>query len=143
MALAFKPCLCVHSQLPGLKFLDSRPVTEKERAEAGRVGQFMKVVTVTAEDVSRRTSFAIYLSTSRSCKLTVICPVSTQATKHKPNSFVYLVYVVHGLTVTTRLQMDAELRRQADSRPSAPSQFSPLPQESRSAENHRGELSTC
>jgi len=76
--------------LPGLKFLDSRGVSDKERTEAARVGKFMKVVTVTAED------------------------------------------------------MEAEFARQADSgAKNSASQFSPLPQESRNAENHRGTIGTC
>ena len=60
------------------------------QAEAERVGKFMKVVTVSAED------------------------------------------------------MDAELRRQAaTSGAEQGSQFSPLPQEARSAESHKGTLGTC
>lgn len=79
----------LHS-LPSLKFLDSRQVSAKEKAEAERVGKFMKVVTVSAED------------------------------------------------------MDAELRRQAaTSGAEQGSQFSPLPQEARSAESHKGTLGTC
>lgn len=37
--------------LPGLKFLDSRATTKAEHAEAQRVGQFMKVVSVSQDDV--------------------------------------------------------------------------------------------
>lgn len=37
--------------LPGLKFLDSRATTAAELAEAQRVGQFMKVVKVSTEDM--------------------------------------------------------------------------------------------
>lgn len=78
--------------LPKLKFLDSRPVSDRERTEAARVGQFMKVVTVSGED------------------------------------------------------MDAELRRQAESTAAANSgqqQFSPLAQESRDPAQHRGTIGKC
>jgi hypothetical protein len=78
----------LHS-LPGLRFLDSRAVTDAERAEAIRVGKFMKVVTISSED------------------------------------------------------MDAELRRQAAGQQQEVSQFSPLPQEAKSAENHKGTIGTC
>ncbi|XP_022081346.1 leucine-rich melanocyte differentiation-associated protein-like [Acanthaster planci] len=37
-------------RLPGLKFLDSRQVTQKERKEADRVGSYMRVVRVTADE---------------------------------------------------------------------------------------------
>lgn len=76
--------------LPNLKFLDSRPVTEAERAEALRVGKFTKVVTVTAED------------------------------------------------------MEAEFKRQEQAqRSKTQSQFSPLPTDTRTADNHKGTIGTC
>lgn len=78
--------------LPALKFLDSRPVSATERQEALRVGQFMKVVTVTSDD------------------------------------------------------MDAELRRQAAVSSAAVSlerQFSPLPQDTRAPDSHRGTIGKC
>lgn len=37
--------------LPGLKFLDSRATTKTEIAEAQRVGKFMKVVTVSQDEM--------------------------------------------------------------------------------------------
>src|SRR5690606_25217151 len=40
--------LVVH-RLPGLRFLDSRPVTEAEREQARRVGPFMRIVRPAAE----------------------------------------------------------------------------------------------
>eukprot|EP00039_Didymoeca_costata_P018218 m.332626 g.332626 ORF g.332626 m.332626 type:complete len:280 (-) comp16973_c0_seq1:65-904(-) len=77
--------------LPNLKFLDSRPVTEFERKEADRVGRYTKVVTVTADD------------------------------------------------------MEAEFKRQQafERKNKQSSQFSPLPTDTRTAENHKGTIGTC
>ena len=41
-------------KLPRLRFLDSRPVKETERAEAKRVGALMVVVTVADEPVRQQ-----------------------------------------------------------------------------------------
>ena len=39
--------------MPGLKFLDSTPVSDKERQEAQRVGKFLKPVKIGNETVSK------------------------------------------------------------------------------------------
>ena len=46
-------------KLPSLTFLDSRSVTETERKEAKRVGQFMKIVRPSEKEVGLIVSFCL------------------------------------------------------------------------------------